>query len=68
MIYVLIRKRRVILNFCRFSVGDNKGCALHLGALHFFEGIIYALLGDKKAESKDNSAKNDYFIDGLHIQ
>ena len=68
MIYVLIRKMRVILNFCRFSVGDNKSCALNLGTLNFFEGIIYALLGDKKTESKDNSAKNDYFIDGLHIQ
>ena len=68
MIYVLIRKKFVILNFCRFSVGDNEGCALHLRTLNFFESIIYALLGDKKTESKDNSAKNNYFIDGLHIQ
>ena len=65
---MLKRKRCAYLYFCGFSVGDYKGCALYLGAFYFFEGIIYTLLGNEKTECKDYGTKNDYFVDGLHIQ
>ena len=52
--------------FCR-SI-ENVCGAVDLRAFDFFEGVINALFGHKKTESKGKCAKNDYFINGLHIQ
>jgi hypothetical protein len=66
---VLIRKRDPILNFDGFSRGvENRGSTVNLGAFDFFEGVIDAFLGHKKAECKYDCAKNNYFVNGLHIQ
>jgi hypothetical protein len=66
---MLIRKRDLTLNFYGFSRGvENRSSAVNLGAFDFFEGVIDTFLGHKKAECIYDYAKNNYFVNGLHIQ